>query len=92
MADSDSSEESDLAFFFRRHAESDGEVSKLKATASSSSHPAVNYPVDGNLLLSDGVVLTPISLPGAPHPITLVEEKSKGIGFQLWPAAEFLCR
>ena len=25
-------------------------------------------------------------------PVTIVEEKVKGIGFQLWPAASFLCR
>jgi len=92
MADSDSSEESDLAFFFRRHAEGDGEVNEVEANISSSGPLASTDHVGCAQLPPTGVVLTPISLPGAPLPITLVEEKSKGIGFQLWPAAEFLCR
>ena len=84
MAESDSSDEGDLACFFRRHAEDSAASGGEEASgglAAAEKDPSI-----------PSAVFTQMSLPGAPQPITLVEEKSKGIGFQLWPAAEFLCR
>jgi hypothetical protein len=90
MAESDSSEEGDLACFFRRHAEGSSGDSGDEASATSGHHAVAA--ADTAPLLPPSPNLTQLCLPGAPKPITLVEEKSKGIGFQLWPAAEFLCR
>ena len=36
--------------------------------------------------------VTPFVFPGLALPINVLQERSKGIGFQLWPAATFLCR
>jgi hypothetical protein len=101
MTDSESSEEGDLACFFRRNLEEEKEQVEVeteqerKINNNISKNQDTVDNVDCNNATEEEEVLQTkalYSFDGLDEPITIVEEAQKGIGFQIWPAANFLCK
>jgi hypothetical protein len=102
MTDSESSEEGDLACFFRRNLEEEQEKEQAevetqrerKINNNTSKNQDTVDNIDNNVKEEEEVFQTKAqySFHGLDEPITIVEEAQKGIGFQIWPAANFLCK
>ena len=97
--DSDDSE-GDLACFFRRNEEEGVEEEEgaslyhrtEEGDATEKLDVAGFNDVEALHDVTSAVVLSEFCTPGLGSPVMVVQQPTLGIGFQLWPAAGFLCR
>uniref|UniRef100_A0A7S2GHQ3 Calmodulin-lysine N-methyltransferase n=1 Tax=Octactis speculum TaxID=3111310 RepID=A0A7S2GHQ3_9STRA len=84
--------EEDLGVFFRQHGDSDSDSAEDEYVILDQDQTPCSVSENEAGEQGDTARIMKFESPSFQHPINIIEEQAKGIGFQLWPAASFLCQ